>query len=112
MYPRQFVASLIISLLLLVLIVRLIQRGVLDISYCWIWLGVGIVAPVIVLKYEWLVWFSHLIGAVTPTTTLFLFAILVLFLMCLQFSIIISSQRRQIKKLTQRIALGRDNPNP
>lgn len=105
MYPRQFLASLIISVLLLGFIIRLIQRGRLDISYCWIWLGVGIAAPMIVLKYDWLLWFSRLIGAVAPTTTLFLFAILILFLMCLQLSIIILTQRRQIKKLTQYLAL-------
>jgi len=105
LYPRQFLASIIISLSLLLFIIRLIQKGQLDISYCWLWLGVGIVVPLIVVRYDWLVRFSHLIGAVTPTTTLFLFAILVLFLMCLQFSIVISSQRRQIKKLSQHIAL-------
>ena len=105
MFFRQFFASLIISLGLLVFIIRLIQKGRLDISYCWIWLGVGITMPLIVLKYDWLVWFTHLIGAVSPTTTLFLFSILVLFLLCLQFSIVISTQRRQIKKLIQQLAL-------
>ena len=109
MYPRQFWASLIISVLLLGFIIRLIKRGQLDISYCWVWLGVGIMAPLLVLKYDWLAWFTKLIGAVAPTTTLFLFAILVLFVMCLQFSIVISAQRRQIKKLTQSIALLTEN---
>jgi hypothetical protein len=105
MLIRQFVVTLLISLGLLALIVRLIQKRMLDISYCWLWLGVGIVAPVIVIKYDWLLWFSALIGAVSPMTTLFLFSILVLFLMCLQFSIIISLQRRQIKRLTQQMAI-------
>ena len=105
MYPKQFVVSLILGFALLILIIRLIQKGRLDISYCWIWLGVGIIAPLIVLKYNWLLWVTSFIGAMTPTTTLFLFSILVLFLMCLQFSIVISTQHRQIKKLTQELAL-------
>jgi hypothetical protein len=105
MYPRQFIIALIISLALLFLIVRLIQKGRLDISYCWLWLSVGIIAPLIVVKYDWLLWFSKLIGAVSPITTLFLFSILILFLMCLQFSIVISLQRRQIKRLTQQLAM-------
>jgi hypothetical protein len=105
MYPRQFIITLIISLALLFLIIRLIQKGKLDISYCWLWLGVGIIAPLIVIKYDWLLWFSGLIGAVSPITTLFLFSILILFLMCLQFSIVISLQRRQIKRLTQQLAM-------
>lgn len=105
MYPRQFVITLIISCALFFLIVRLIQKGRLDISYCWLWLGVGIMAPLIIIKYDWLLWFTSQMGAVSPITTLFLFSILILFLMCLQFSIVISLQRRQIKKLTQQIAI-------
>ncbi len=105
MLIRQYVVMLLISLGLLALVVRLIQKGRLDISYCWLWLGVGMMAPLIVIKYDWLLWFSKLIGAVSPITTLFLFSILILFLMCLQFSIIISLQRRQIKRLTQQMAI-------
>ncbi len=105
MYPKQFYVSLVISLILFFLVVRLIQKGRLEISYCWLWLAVGITAPMIVIKYDWLLWFSNLIGAVSPVTTLFLFSILILFLMCLQFSLVISLQRRQIKRLTQQIAM-------
>ncbi len=105
MYPKQFYVSLVISLALLLLVVRLIQKGRLEISYCWLWLGVGVAAPLIVIRYDWLLWFSRQIGAVSPVTTLFLFSILVLFLMCLQFSLVISLQRRQIKRLTQQIAM-------
>jgi hypothetical protein len=105
MYPRQFYVSLVISLALFFLVVRLIQKGRLEISYCWLWLAVGIMAPLIVIRYDWLLWFSRQIGAVSPVTTLFLFSILILFLMCLQFSLVISMQRRQIKRLTQQIAI-------
>jgi len=105
MYPKQFFIMLLISLALFLLIVRLIQKGRLDISYCWLWLAVGIMAPLIVIKYDWLLWFSRQIDVATPITTLFLFSILILFLMCLQFSIVISIQRRQIKRLTQQIAM-------
>lgn len=105
MFLRQYVITLIIGLGLLALIVRLIQKGRLEISYCWLWLGVGIMAPLIVVKYDWLLWFTAFIGAVSPVTTLFLFSILILFLMCLQFSMVISLQRRQIKRLTQQMAI-------
>ena len=105
MNPKLFFVSLIISLALLALIIRLIQKRRMDISYCWLWLAVGFVSVLIVIKFDWLLRFSHLIGVVDPISTLFLFSTLVLFLMCLQFSIIISSQRRQIKKLAQQIAL-------
>lgn len=104
-FPRQFFASLVIGLFILIVIIRLVQRGKLDIAYCWVWLGVGVGILLTVLRYDWLVDFSALIGAVTPTTTLFLLGFVVVLLMCLQFSLVISQQRRQIRRLAQNIAL-------
>lgn len=105
MYPRQLVASVIIALCLLGLIIRLVQRGHLDIAYCWLWLGIGCGLLLMVLNYDWLVGLSGLIGAVTPTTTLFLLGFLMVLMLCLQFSMVVSTHRRQIKRLTQRMAM-------
>lgn len=109
LYPRQFVASIIMSAMLLILIIRLVQKGRLDIAYCWVWLGVALGAILVVVRYDWLVRLSALIGAVNRTTTLFLMGFAVVLLMSLQFSLVVSKQRRQIKKLTQEMAiLSRD----
>lgn len=105
--PRQFIVSLILGFLLLITIVRLVQKGRLDIAYCWLWLGIGMATLVVVLRYEWLEALSSLIGAQTHTTTLFLMAHLVILCLCLQFSLVISAQRRQIKALCQEMALLR-----
>ena len=105
MFPRQLIASVIIAFCLLALIIRLVQRGHLDIAYCWLWLGIGGGVLLVVLNYDWLLRLSDLIGAVAPTTTLFLLGFLMVLLMCLQFSMVISTHRRQIKRLTQRVAL-------
>lgn len=105
MWPRQFVASIIVSLCLLVLIIRLVQKGCLDIAYCWLWLAIGLGSILVVLHYDWLTRVSALIGAVANTTTLFLMAFFVVLLLCLQFSLVISQQRRHIKRLTQHLAL-------
>ncbi len=102
---RQFWSMLIVAVSLFILIIRLVQKGKLDIAYSWLWIGMGLVMLLLVIKYEWLVFFTELIGAITPTTTLFLFAILILLMLCLQFSIVISRHRYQIKKLTQQIAI-------
>ena len=113
--PRQFIASIIMALVLLTLVIRLVQKGRLDIAYCWVWLGIGASAILVVVRYEWLVALSDLIGVVTTTTTLFLLAFFVLLLMTLQFSLVISQHRRQIKKLAQEIALLRGaqaSPSP
>jgi len=105
MFLRQFIASIILSISLLVLTIRLVQKGKLDIAYCWIWLGISLASMGIVLRYEWLLKLSDLIGALTPTTTLFLLGFFVVLLMCMQFSLVISQQRRQIRRLSQQIAL-------
>jgi hypothetical protein len=103
--PEQMIASLVMSILLMALIVRLVQTGKLDITYCWIWLGVGLATILVVIRYDWLVMLSHLIGSKTQTTTLFLLAHFVILLMCLQFSLVISRHRREIRRLTQRLAV-------
>jgi hypothetical protein len=107
---KQLYASVIICLCLLTLIIRLVQKGRLDISYCWLWLGVALGSLIVVIRYDLLDRLSALIGSLTRTTTLFMLGFLVILLMCLQFSLVISSHRRQIKRLSQQLALlrGRD----
>jgi len=105
MYLHQTLVSLGIALAILVLIIRLIQKGRLDVAYCWLWLAIGFIMTFIVLKYDWLISLTHLIGAVVPTNTLFFLGLIVVLLMCLQFSIVITLQRRQIKRLIQQLAI-------
>lgn len=102
---RQMLASFVIGIALLALIIRLVQRGRLDIAYCWLWIGIGMGIMLVVVQYDWVVRLSRLIGAVMPTTTVFLVGFVVILLLCLQFSLVISSHRRQIKRLTQQLAL-------
>ena len=102
---KQFVASLILGLGFLGWVVRLLQTGRLEISYCWLWLGIGVTAPVIVLRYDWLRRLSHFLGIMDPLNTLFLLSLLILFLLNMQSSVIISTQRKQIKRLVQEIAV-------
>ena len=105
MLPRQLYACIVISLLLLLLIVRLVQKGRLDITYCWLWLCIGLSTLALVVRNDLLKFISSTIGAVADTTTVFLMGFFLIALMCLQFSLVISLHRRQIKKLYQKIAL-------
>lgn len=105
MHLHQTIVSLVIAISLLLLVIRLIQKSRLDVAYCWLWLVIGIVMILVVLRYDWLLYLTHLIGAVAPTTTLFLLGLVVVLLMCLQFSIVTTTQRRQIKRLTQGLAI-------
>ena len=99
MLPRQFDASIILSLVLLLLIVRLVQRGRLDIAYCWLWLCIGLAGLAVVIRHDLLRLLSASIGAMSDTTTVFLLGFFVVLLMCLQFALVISLHRRQIQKL-------------
>lgn len=105
MFPDQIVSSTLISVLVLAIIVRLIQKRKLHVAYSWLWLGIGLTMILVVLKYDWLVYLTHLIGAVAPTTTLFILSIIFILLLCLQFSTIVSRHRSDIKRLTQQMAL-------
>ena len=105
MTPRQIEASIIISISLLLLIVTLIRKKKLEMAYSWVWLFIGISMVMVVVFYKGLVELSDLMGVVTPTTTLFLCAILVIMLLCLQFSIVTSQHKWQIRKLAQEIAI-------
>jgi len=112
MWERQLIASVVLSVFLLGLIIRLVQKGRLDIAYCWLWLGIGVSAILVVVHYDWLSRVSQMIGAVTNTTTLFLLGFFVVLLLCLQFSLVISHHRRQIKRLTQQLALVEAKVSP
>lgn len=105
MLPRQLYACIVFSLILLLVIVRLVQKGRLDITYCWIWLCIGSSTLLVVLRNDLLKLISSAIGAVSDTTTVFLMGFFLIVLMCLQFSLVISLHRRQIKKLYQKMAL-------
>jgi hypothetical protein len=105
MQDRQFWATLVIAVFIFVLIIRLVQKGRLDMAYSWLWLCMGAGMILVVMKYEWLVFLTECIGAITPTTTLFLFAILILFILCLHLSIVVSRHRCQIKRITQQLAV-------
>ena len=61
----------------------------------------------LVLWYDLLLFLTKLIGAVVPTTTLFIFGIVFLVILCLHFAVKISCLTGQVKNLAQEISLLR-----
>jgi hypothetical protein len=104
---QQKVFSILVSVGIMVVIVELVRRRRLREEYSWLWLLTGAVLLLCVVTYTPLVFLSRLIGAVLPTTTLFLGAIVFLLLLNLQFSTRISRMSDQIKDLAQENALLR-----
>jgi hypothetical protein len=105
MTPHQKIFAVIVSLAIFVVIIYLVRDRKLRAEYSWLWLLTGFVIFVLVVWYDLLVKLTALIGAVAPTTTLFIFSILFLVLLTLHFAIKVSRLSDQLKNLAQKISL-------
>jgi cell division protein FtsB len=65
----------------------------------------GSVILLLTLWFDLLKWITHLVGAVSPSSTIFLFAFLFLVFISLHFSVVISKLTERNKELAQRYAL-------
>lgn len=105
MTPHQKIFAVIVSLAIFVVIIALVRNRKLRAEYSWLWLLTGFVILVLVVWYDLLVKLTALIGAVAPTTTLFIFSDLFLVLFALHFAIKVSRLSDQLKNLAQKISL-------
>ena len=105
MFLHQKVFAVVASFLLMALVIELVRRRKLREEYSWLWLLTGAVIVALVIWYDFLVVVTHLIGAIAPTTTLFIFGLLFLMLISLHYSIQISRLSHQVKEMGQQIAL-------
>jgi hypothetical protein len=102
---RQKIFAIVASIIIMLIVVELVRRRKLREEYSWLWLLTGTVIIVLVLWYDLLGFVTHLIGAITHTTTLFLFGFLFLMLISLYYSIQISKISHQLKEIAQQLAL-------
>lgn len=105
MSPTQKVFAGVTTIVVAVFIVELVRRRKLKEEYAWLWLLTAVGMALLTTWYSLLEWLTHAIGAVTVTTTLFLFGILFLLLISVQFSLVISRLSHQVKRLTQELAI-------
>lgn len=104
---KQQLFALFICLVIFVLTIELVRTRRLREEYSVLWLATSGIIFVLVLRYDWLVLLTKLIGASLPTTTLFLGSIVFLALISVQFSIKLSKISEQLKNLAQENALLR-----
>jgi hypothetical protein len=102
---EQKIFALFVSVLVFIFIVNMVRKRRLREEYSVLWLATSIVMFVLILRYQWLVSLTRLIGATTTTTTIFLFALIFLILLAVQFCIKISTLTNQVKNLSQENAL-------
>lgn len=102
---RQKVFAIIVVIALLILIVELVRRKKLREEYSFLWVLTSVVMLILVIWYDVLVWLSKFIGAVVPTSTLFVFSILFIMMILIHYSIKISELTEQMNELVQEIAI-------
>jgi hypothetical protein len=102
---RNKVVAFVVGLWMLLLIIELVRRRKLREEYSWLWLMTGSVILLLTLWFDLLKWITHLVGAVSPSSTIFLFAFLFLVFISLHFSVVISKLTDRNKELAQRYAL-------
>jgi hypothetical protein len=105
MTPHQKIFAVFASLAIFVVIISLVRSKKLRAEYSWLWLLTGFVIILMIIWFKLLVRLTVLIGAVTPTTTLFIFGIVFLVLISLHFSIKISQLSDQVKNLAQKTSI-------
>ena len=101
MTPTQRIFAAVVAILLILFVVEAIRRRRLEIQYAILWMVVAAGIAILATWYDLLVALSRMIGAVLPTTTLFLFGILILVLINIQFSMRISQLQTRLRLLTQ-----------
>jgi hypothetical protein len=102
---RQQIFALAASIGLLVFIVEMVRRRRLREEYSWLWIVVGVAVVVLSVWFGLLEWLTHLIGAVVPVSTFFVFGILFLLVVNVYFSIKVSTLTTQVKNQAQRLAI-------
>lgn len=105
MFFHQKVFAIIASFLIMAIVVELVRRRKLREEYSWLWLITGMVIILLVIWYDLLVFLTRLIGAIAPTTTLFIFGLLFLMIISLHYSIQISKLSQQVKEMAQQLTL-------
>jgi hypothetical protein len=104
MHVLDFVA-ITASAVLVLFVIEAIRRTSLNARYAILWLGAGGVLLVFSLYRPLLHWVAGLLGISYPPSLLFGLAFLFLLVIVLHYSLVISSHRNSIRRLTQTVAL-------
>jgi len=104
-FDRLLVVASFASLAFLFLVFELIRRRRLDEGYALLWLGCGLLFLGFSIWRRALDYLAEIAGIHYPPAALLLLLILGLIMVMIQFSVVITRQRHQIKALTQRLGL-------
>lgn len=100
----QYIA-IVGSVLLIIFILFLIKQKRLKEEYSLLWLFFGILFLAISLWKNALDWISEMVGITYPPAALFLILLMAVFIIMIEFSVIISRHSQWIRKMGQDIGL-------
>lgn len=96
------------SVLLLLFVIELIRKKKIKEEYSLLWIFSSIIFVILSLWREGLEYIAQFMGVAYPPTALLLVLIIAVFLILIQFSILISKLSENNKRLIQEIALLRN----
>ena len=102
---RIQIIAILGSISLLIFIIVLIRQHRLKEEYSILWLFFTIIFIVFSVWRDGLEWVSETIGIAYPPAALFLVLIMALFVIMIEFSVIISKQSNWIKSMSQDIGI-------
>lgn len=97
--------ALLVSTAFLFVVLNLVRRGRLKEEYTPIWVALAVGIITLSLWFDLLRAITHLIGAWTPSSTLFFLGEICLLALCLNYAVRLSRLSVQVKSLAQEIAL-------
>lgn len=99
------IIALIVSFTFLFFIFELIRRKSIKEAYAILWLFFAVGFIILSIWKSGLDYLAAVFGIYYPPALLFLFMIIAIILILIQFSIVVSGQNEKIKRLTQEIGL-------
>lgn len=101
----QKIFAISIALIFSAIVIDLARRKKLKVEYSILWTVTAAVILLIVVWYDPLVRITQLVGAVQPTTILFIFGMMFLLFLNLHFSVKLSELSEQVKNLGQEFGI-------
>lgn len=112
------IVALVFAILLFAAVLECVRRRKLLEEFTPIWMTCAFAILVLAISFDVLIWITDLIGAWTPSSTVFFFGLAFLMAISLSYAIRLSTLSNQVKILAQEIALmraangSRGDPDP
>jgi hypothetical protein len=101
----QKIFASFMAVLFFCIVIDLARRKKLRVEYSILWTITAAAILALVFWYDALLAVTRMIGAVLPTTTLFIFGLMFLLFLNLHFSVKLSALSEQVKNLAQELAI-------